>query len=165
MGKHTQNIDNKIRNRIYGHGKGWVFTPAHFSDLGSRDAVASALKRYRQSGLIRQLARGFYDRKRDRQIILYKRPRLSFDRDLSTVRLSWGGNSFLHDLIIDGESGKEPFTKISFRCIQNTEYYVMFHTHIKKCMDNGLPLPPVDGMFRNKKDVDVRCRIAVSSRL
>ena len=38
-----------------------MFTPAYFSDLGSRDAVASALKRYRQSGLIRQLARGLYD--------------------------------------------------------------------------------------------------------
>lgn len=61
MGKHTQSIDNKIINRIYGHGKGWVFTPAYFSDLGSRDAVASALKRYRQSGRIRQLARGLYD--------------------------------------------------------------------------------------------------------
>ena len=61
MGKHTQSIDNKIINRIYGHGKGWVFTPVHFSDLGSRDAVASALKRYRQSGHIRQLARGLYD--------------------------------------------------------------------------------------------------------
>ncbi len=61
MGKHTQSIDNKIKSRVYGHGKGWAFTPAHFSDLGSRDAVASALKRYRQSGLIRQLARGLYD--------------------------------------------------------------------------------------------------------
>ena len=61
MGKHIQSIDNKIRNRIYGHGRGWAFTPAHFSDLGSRDAVASALRRYRQSGLIRQLARGLYD--------------------------------------------------------------------------------------------------------
>ena len=61
MGKHIQSIDNKIIKRIYGHGKGWVFTPAHFSDLGSRDAVASALRRYRQSGLIRQLARGLYD--------------------------------------------------------------------------------------------------------
>ena len=61
MGKHTQSIDSKAINRIYGHGKGWVFTPAHFSDLGSRDAVASALRRYRQSGLIRQLARGLYD--------------------------------------------------------------------------------------------------------
>lgn len=61
MGKHIQSIDNKIRNRIYGHGRGWAFTPAHFSDLGSRDAVASALRRYRQSGVIRQLARGLYD--------------------------------------------------------------------------------------------------------
>ncbi len=61
MGKHTQGVDKKSISRIIGHGKGWVFTPAHFSDLGSRDAVASALKRYRQSGLIRQLARGLYD--------------------------------------------------------------------------------------------------------
>jgi len=61
VGKHTQSVDNKIINRIYGHSKGWVFTPAHFSDLGSLDAVASALKRYRQSGLIRQLTRGLYD--------------------------------------------------------------------------------------------------------
>jgi len=61
MGKHSQSIDNKVINRIYGHGKGWVFTPAHFSDLGSRDAVASALRRHRQSALIRQLARGLYD--------------------------------------------------------------------------------------------------------
>jgi hypothetical protein len=61
VGKHIQSIDNKIIKRIYGHGKGWVFTPVHFSDLGSRDAVASALRRYRQSGLIRQLARGLYD--------------------------------------------------------------------------------------------------------
>lgn len=61
MGKHAKSIDTKVRNRIYGHGKGWVFTPANFSDLGSREAVASALKRYRQSGLIRQLTRGLYD--------------------------------------------------------------------------------------------------------
>jgi len=61
MGKHVQSIDNKIISRIYGHKKGWVFTPSHFSDLGSRDAVASTLKRHRQSGRIRRLARGLYD--------------------------------------------------------------------------------------------------------
>ena len=61
MGKHKQGIDNTVLTRIYGHGRGWVFTPAHFSNLGSRDAVASALRRYRQTGLIRQLARGLYD--------------------------------------------------------------------------------------------------------
>ena len=56
-----RNIDSKVVSRIYGHGRGWVFTPNHFKDLGSRDAVASALKRHKQSGLIRQLARGVYD--------------------------------------------------------------------------------------------------------
>ena len=61
MGKHKQSIDKKIISRIYGHGRGWVFTPDYFSDLGSRDAIASALKRHRQSGRIRQLARGLYD--------------------------------------------------------------------------------------------------------
>lgn len=61
MGKHIQGIDNKIISRIYGHDRGWVFTPADFSDLGSRDAVASALRRHRRSGRIRQLARGVYD--------------------------------------------------------------------------------------------------------
>lgn len=38
-----------------------MFTPDHFGDLGSRNAVASAIKRHKQSGLIRQLARGLYD--------------------------------------------------------------------------------------------------------
>lgn len=52
---------SQILSRIYGHGRGWVFTPNHFKDLGSRNAIASALKRYKQSGLIRQLARGLYD--------------------------------------------------------------------------------------------------------
>ncbi len=38
-----------------------MFTPAHFKDLGSRTAVATALKRHKMSGVIRQLARGLYD--------------------------------------------------------------------------------------------------------
>ena len=61
MDASKKNIDSKVVSRIYGHGRGWVFTPNHFKDLGSRDAVASALKRHKQSGLIRQLARGVYD--------------------------------------------------------------------------------------------------------
>lgn len=61
MGKHKQSIDNKIKNRIHGHGKGWVFTPSHFSDLGGRDAVASSLRRHSRTGAIRQIARGVYD--------------------------------------------------------------------------------------------------------
>ena len=54
-------IDSKIVSRIRGHGRGWVFTPNHFRDLGSRNAIASALKRHKQVGMIRQLGRGLYD--------------------------------------------------------------------------------------------------------
>ena len=61
MVRMIKTTDNQIISRIYGHGRGWVFTPDHFKDLGSRDAIASALKRHKQTGLIRQLARGLYD--------------------------------------------------------------------------------------------------------
>lgn len=61
MDKISKNTDRQILSRISGHGRGWVFTPNHFKALGSRDAIASALKRHKQSGLIRQLARGLYD--------------------------------------------------------------------------------------------------------
>lgn len=62
MNKETsQSIDSKIRSRIYGHGKGWAFTPKHFRDLGSTAAVDSCLRRLKAVGPIRQLARGLYD--------------------------------------------------------------------------------------------------------
>ena len=61
MGKHKQSIDTKILARIRGKGRGWVFTPSSFLDLGSRVAVASALMRHKQAETIRQLARGLYD--------------------------------------------------------------------------------------------------------
>ena len=38
-----------------------IFTPDSFADLGTRQAVDLALLRHRNSGLIRQLARGLYD--------------------------------------------------------------------------------------------------------
>lgn len=59
--KKTYSTDKKVLAKIYGHKRGWVFTPEDFKGLGTRDAVASALKRHKQAGLIRQLARGLYD--------------------------------------------------------------------------------------------------------
>lgn len=50
-----------VLNRIYGKGRGWVFTPAHFLDLGSPLAVRLTLMRHARSGVIRQLTRGLYD--------------------------------------------------------------------------------------------------------
>ena len=61
MGKHADSTDSKILRRIQGRKRGWVFTPGRFTDLGTRRAVDLALMRHRDSGLIRQLARGLYD--------------------------------------------------------------------------------------------------------
>lgn len=57
----AQSMENKIISRIYSKGAGWVFTPNHFIDLGSRAAVAQALVRLVRAGTIRRLAHGLYD--------------------------------------------------------------------------------------------------------
>jgi len=54
-------INFLIRSRIYGHGRGWAFTPKHFRDLGSTAAIDSCLRRLKAAGTIRQLTRGLYD--------------------------------------------------------------------------------------------------------
>lgn len=61
MGKHIDSTDSKILRRIQSRKRGWVFTPDSFTDLGTRRAIDLALMRHRDSGLIRQLARGLYD--------------------------------------------------------------------------------------------------------
>jgi len=61
MSKHAQSIHLSVRSRIFGNGRGWVFTPKHFQDLGSDSAIDSALRRLKASETIRQLARGLYD--------------------------------------------------------------------------------------------------------
>ena len=61
MPQKSPSIDSKVRSRIYGNGKGWVFTPKHFQDLGSSAAIDSTLRRLKAAGTIRQLARGLYD--------------------------------------------------------------------------------------------------------
>lgn len=54
-------IEKTIRKRIYEMGKGAVFSPGRFLDLGSRTAVDVALHRLLQAGTIRRIARGMYD--------------------------------------------------------------------------------------------------------
>jgi hypothetical protein len=56
-----QSIDSKVLNRIYGRGKGSVFTPTDFLDLGSRQAVDLVLHRLVKNGILRRIARGLYD--------------------------------------------------------------------------------------------------------
>lgn len=61
MAKHTKSVDTQVLQRIQSHGPGWVFTPSDFADLGTRTAVATALKRHKAAGSIRLLGRGLYD--------------------------------------------------------------------------------------------------------
>jgi hypothetical protein len=57
----VQSIEKKIFNRICRKNRGWVFTPSHFLDIGSRTAVAQSLVRLVKAGSIRRLAQGLYD--------------------------------------------------------------------------------------------------------
>jgi len=61
MGKHSESVDTQVLRRIESQGPGWVFTPHDLADLGTRTAVATALKRHKAAGTIRQLGRGLYD--------------------------------------------------------------------------------------------------------
>ncbi len=60
-----QTIDGKLTSRIYGSGRGSVFTPNSFFDIGGRDAVDKALSRLAGKGTIRRLARGLYEYPRE----------------------------------------------------------------------------------------------------
>ena len=57
----SQIIQDKVLSRVYGKGRGWIFYPNRFLDLGSRPAVDKALQRLAASGTIRHLDRGLYD--------------------------------------------------------------------------------------------------------
>ena len=54
-------IASKIKQRIIWKGRGAIFAPSDFLDLGSRAGVDRALSRLARQGMIRRLARGFYD--------------------------------------------------------------------------------------------------------
>src|SRR3984885_3991888 len=59
--KTPQTIDSRILATIHGRGRGSVFVPANFLEIGSREAVDIVLHRLAKKGTIRRLARGVYD--------------------------------------------------------------------------------------------------------
>lgn len=67
-----KSIDNKIVSKIFGHGRGYVFTPSAFSSLGDPRVIGTVLTRLCRKGTIRRLARGLYDypRKHDQLGVL-----------------------------------------------------------------------------------------------
>jgi hypothetical protein len=59
--KNPQSIDSQIVAAIARRGRGSVFVPAEFLELGSRATVDIVLHRLARKGTIRRLARGVYD--------------------------------------------------------------------------------------------------------
>ncbi len=49
-----------IKRRIRAKGRGWVFTPKDFIDLGSRLALDTALSRMATDGYVKRLSHGLY---------------------------------------------------------------------------------------------------------
>ena len=60
-----KSIEAKIKNRITKIKTGSVVTPAHFLDIGSRQAVDIALHRLVKNNQLRRIARGLYDSPRE----------------------------------------------------------------------------------------------------
>lgn len=54
-------VTRQIVQRATAKGRGAVFTPSDFLDLGSRAAVDQALSRIARAGRLRRVARGLYD--------------------------------------------------------------------------------------------------------
>ena len=54
-------LADKIMKRVRAKGRGWVFTPKHFIDFGTRGSVDMALSRLAQAGEVRRVGRGLYD--------------------------------------------------------------------------------------------------------
>jgi hypothetical protein len=57
--RHT--IIQSVREKIYAHGRSWVFTPQNFLDLNSSTGVRTALSRLEKEKVIRRLTQGIYD--------------------------------------------------------------------------------------------------------
>ena len=57
----TINTTKRILQRIYGHGRGWVFIPKDFLDIATNAAVRQSLSRLSRQTTIRRLMQGIYD--------------------------------------------------------------------------------------------------------
>jgi len=59
----------KVLSRIYGHGRGWVFSKSDFIDEISADSIDKALSELAKEGKIRRIARGLYEYPRYSELI------------------------------------------------------------------------------------------------
>jgi len=57
----TQDKIQQVITRIYGYGRGHVFTPKNFLDIASHETIRKTLTRLVKDGKIRRLMRGVYE--------------------------------------------------------------------------------------------------------
>jgi len=74
MSKPASPMADRIMKRVRARGRGWVFTPRHFIDFGTRGAVDMALSRLAKAGDIRRIGRGLYDYPRQHEKLGALRP-------------------------------------------------------------------------------------------
>jgi len=55
-----QSIENKVVSRIYGHGRGWVFSQIDFIDLAKRSTIDWVLYKLKKRKTIIRILRGVY---------------------------------------------------------------------------------------------------------
>jgi hypothetical protein len=101
-----QNITNKALSRIYGHGRGWVFSQIDFFDLGEKDAIAKTLSRAAQKGTIRRLVQGLYDYPEYSKLLETRLPpEMNRVAEALARRFSWNivpeGSTALHMMGLD----------------------------------------------------------------
>jgi len=65
----AESIDSKILAAIRNRGRGSVFVPSDFLEIGSREAIDITLHRLAKKGTIRRLARGVYDFPKDHPVL------------------------------------------------------------------------------------------------
>jgi hypothetical protein len=54
-------LENTMLSRIYGRGRGWVFSKKDFSAIGESGSIDRTLSRMAEKGVIRRVMRGLYD--------------------------------------------------------------------------------------------------------
>lgn len=59
--RHSESVNTRVLRRIESQGPGRVLTPQDFGELGTRTAVATALKRHKAADTVPQLGRVLYD--------------------------------------------------------------------------------------------------------
>src|SRR5580698_9760168 len=65
----TKSIDSRVFAAIHSRGRGSVFVPTDFLEIGSREAVDITLHRLARKSTIRRLARGVYDFPKDHPVL------------------------------------------------------------------------------------------------